>query len=305
MYDVIIIGAGPAGLTAALYAGRAKLNTLVISFGATGGQLSSTAEIENFPGVNDDPTGVVLAERFERQALKFGMQKITAQVLGLITENDKRGVQTDTGSYFAKTIIIASGAMPRSLNCPGEKEFYGMGVSFCAICDAAFYEGASNVIVVGGGDAAVEEAIYLTKFTKKVTIVHRRNELRATKTIQDRAFANPKISFVFNSVVETINGNGIVEAITLKNVQTNELTTLATEGVFLYVGMDPNTKFASNIITINNAGYIVAEENTVTNVPGIFAAGDCRVKQLRQVVTAAADGAVAAIMAEKYISDHY
>jgi len=304
MYDVIIIGAGPAGLTAALYAGRAKLNTLVIGFGATGGQLASTSDIENFPGANDNPSGAALTERLERQALKFGMQKITAQVTGLIVENDKRGVQTDSETYYAKTLIIASGAAPRGLNCPGEKELYGMGVSFCAVCDAAFYEKATDVVVVGGGDAAVEEAIYLSKFADKVTVVHRRDELRAAKTIQDKAFANSKINFVWNSVVESINGNGMVETVTLRNVKTNELTVHATEGVFLYVGMDPNTSFAKGLITLDKSGYIEAGESTVTNIPGVFAAGDCRVKILRQVVTAAADGAVAAIMAEKYISGH-
>ena len=304
MYDVIIIGAGPAGLTAALYAGRAKLNTLVIGFGATGGQLASTSDIENFPGASDNPSGAALTERLEQQALKFGMKKITAQVTGLIIDGTRRGVQTDTERYFAKTIIIASGAAPRSLNCPGEKELYGMGVSFCAVCDAAFYEGATDVVVVGGGDAAVEEAIYLSKFAEKVTVVHRRDELRAAKSIQDKAFANAKINFVWNSVVATINGNGMVETVTLKNVKTNELTVHATEGVFLYVGMDPNTSFAKGLVTLNKSGYIEAGESTATNILGVFAAGDCRVKILRQVVTAAADGAVAAIMAEKYIAGH-
>lgn len=302
MYDTIIIGAGPAGLTAALYAGRAKLNTLVIGFGATGGQLSSTAEIENFPGANDHPSGAQLTERLKQQAQAFGMNIINAQAVSLIIDGDTRGVRTSNGDYFAKTIIIASGATPRSLGCPGEKELYGMGVSFCAICDAAFYKGATDVVVVGGGDAAIEEAIFLTKFAEKVTIIHRRAELRAAKTIQDKAFANKKINFIWNSVVDSIQGNGMVENIVIRSVLTQELSTHNTEGVFLYVGMNPNTAFAGNVIELDKSGYIKADETTATNIPGVFAAGDCRTKTLRQVVTAAADGAVAATMAEKYIS---
>ena len=303
MYDTIIIGTGPAGLTAALYAGRAKMNTLIIGYGTNGGQLALTSDIENYPGVNDNPSGVALTERFYSQALRFGATAITAEVTKIKrTPAGFNVVTADNKSFDSKTIIIASGAAPRSLNCPGEKELYGMGVSFCAVCDAAFYEGASNVVVVGGGDSAIEEALFLTKFAQSVTIVHRRAELRAAKTIQEKAFANPKIKFIWDSVVNSISGNGIVESVDITNVKTNKTINHATEGVFLYVGMTPNTKF-SGLVNLDQQGYIIASEDTRTSCAGIFAAGDCRTKVLRQVVTAAADGAVAAIMAERYLSE--
>lgn len=311
IYDLIIVGAGPAGLSSALYAGRAKLDTLLLEKEKAGGQIVTTEEIENYPGSPQDESGPKLIGRMVEQVNHFGVDLRYEEVTGFDFSDKVKGVKTNKGEYLAKSIILANGAVPRKLDVPGEKEFTGRGVSYCATCDAAFYEGL-EIYVIGGGDTAVEEAIYLTKFARKVYVVHRRDELRAAKSIRDKAFANEKVDFIWNSVVKEISGeSGVVDRMVLHNRVTGEDTEyLADEddgifGVFVQVGYLPETKTIKDEITLNEGGYIDADESLVTNVEGVFAAGDIRGKLLRQVVTATSDGAVAAIQAEKYIEENF
>lgn len=304
IYDLIIIGAGPAGLAAAVYSSRSKLKTMYIEKLATGGQAATTDEIENYPGFANAITGPELTSQMETQAKKFGAERLAAKVDGIELDGINRIVKTNKGDFMAKTVLIASGAAPKLLGCPGELKFRARGVSYCATCDAAFYEG-TNVMVVGGGDSAVEEACYLTKFADKVTLVHRRNSLRATKLVQERAFANPKLEVLWNTVVQEIEGEDIVEKVILKNVVTGDISEMPIDGVFIYVGLEPNTEFVASLIATNEQGYIKTDDNMCTNVAGIYAAGDVREKLLRQVVTAAADGAIAAFHAEKYIENNF
>jgi len=301
-YDVIIIGAGPAGLAAALYSSRSKLSTLYIEKLSTGGQAATTDEIENYPGFAHGITGPELTQQMEQQAQRFGAKKLAAEVKGIELNGSDKIVKTSKGDLVAKVVIIASGAAPKLLGCPGELEFRARGVSYCATCDAAFYEGA-NVMVVGGGDSAVEEACYLTKFADKVTLVHRRDTLRATKVVQEKAFANEKLDILWNTVVEEIIGTDVVEKVRLKNVVTGEVFAKEIDGIFIYVGLEPNTDFVKGLVNLDERGYIITDENMRTNIPGIYAAGDVRQKLLRQVVTAAADGAIAAYHAEKYLEE--
>jgi thioredoxin reductase (NADPH) len=306
-YDVIIIGAGPAGLAAGLYAGRAGLGTLILEQGIPGGQIALTAEVENYPGAEPGATGPSIIDRMTEQARAFGavIKRGTVQAVD-ITEKQKL-VKAERETYTAKAIIIANGGSPRRVGVPGETELTGMGVSYCATCDANFFRNL-EVFVIGGGDSAVEEAIYLTKFARKVTIVHRRNELRAARTIAERAHANPKIAFLWNTVVQEIRGNGKVESIVFKNVVTNETTIHnadpadTTFGVFPFIGFDPVSALYAGLVETDDAGYIITDENMRTSAEGVFAAGDVRAKPLRQVVTAVSDGAVAAIAADKYIA---
>lgn len=311
IHDVVIVGAGPAGLAAALYSGRAKLDTVLLEKEKAGGQIVTTDEIENYPGSPQDETGPKLIGRMVEQVNHFGVDLRYEEVTDLDLDNEVKKVVTNKGEYQAKSVIIATGAVPRKLDVPGEAEFTGRGVSFCATCDAAFYEGL-EIYVIGGGDTAVEEAIYLTKFARKVYVVHRRDELRAAKFIQDKAFANDKIEFIWDSVVKEITGeDGVVDRMVLHNRVTGEDTEhLADEddgifGVFVQVGNLPETSTFENVITLDEGGYISADEELETNVEGVFAAGDIRGKVLRQVVTAASDGAVAAIQAEKYIEANF
>lgn len=303
-YDIIIVGAGPAGLAAAIYSARSKLKTMYIEKLSTGGQAATTDEIENYPGFANGITGPELVAQMEEQAKRFGAERLAAKVQELKLDGDDRIVKTNKGDFSAKTVIVASGASPKLLGCPGELTFRARGVSYCATCDAAFYEGAT-VMVVGGGDSAVEEACYLTKFADKVWLVHRRDSLRATKIVQERALANDKLEIIWNSVVERIDGDGIVEKVTLRNVRNDEKTEHKVDGIFIYVGLEPNNEWLGNVIEFDEHGYIPTDENMRTNVPGVYAAGDIRTKLLRQVVTAAADGAVAAFHAEKYIETHF
>ncbi len=307
-YDLIIIGAGPAGLSAGLYAGRARLNTLIIEKQKNGGQIVITDEIENYPGCIEGETGPTLIDRMVKQTEKFGVDHVFDTVTDMDLTGDVKTVKCLHEEYSAKAVIIAAGANPVNIGCPGEKEFSGKGVSYCATCDAAFFEDF-EVYVVGGGDAAVEEAMYLTKFARKVTIIHRRNELRAARSIQDKAFANPKIDFMWDTVVEEINGDGIVESMVVKNVKTGELTEVfadeddGTFGIFVFIGFRPNTEVFKGHVEMDEKGYILTDPDMHTNVPGVFAAGDIRQKSLRQVVTACADGAIAAVQAGKYIEE--
>lgn len=311
IYDVIIVGAGPAGLASGLYAGRAKLDTLILEKGKVGGQIVTTDEIENYPGSISDETGPKLIERMVDQIKHFGVELRHEEVTSFDFSDKVKVVTTPQESYKAKSVILATGAVPRKLDCPGEKKFTGRGVSYCATCDAAFYEDL-EIYVIGGGDTAVEEAIYLTKFARKVYVVHRRDELRAAKSIQEKAFANDKIEFIWDSVVKEIHGEeGVVDRMILHNVKTGEdKEYLADEddgifGVFVLVGYLPETKTFADKINLNSGGYIDADETLFTNQEGVFAAGDIRGKVLRQVVTAASDGAIAAIQAEKYIEENF
>lgn len=309
IYDVIILGAGPAGLAAGLYAGRSRLSTLIIEKGKDGGQIAITDEIENYPGqIVEGESGPSLIARMTQQAEKFGAERVTDVINSVELEGEVKKLKSAKAEYLGKTVIIATGAFARPIGCKGEKEFMGKGVSYCATCDANFFEDF-EVFVVGGGDSAVEEAMYLTKFARKVTIIHRRDELRAAKSIQEKAFKNDKLHFLWDTVVEELDGDGILSSMVVKNVKTGELTTIEADeddgmfGVFGFIGTIPNSKIFDGIVDMDERGYIKGDENMHTNIPGVFVAGDVRVKSLRQVVTAAADGAIAATQAEKYINE--
>ncbi|MBZ2174196.1 thioredoxin-disulfide reductase [Schnuerera sp. xch1] len=307
MYDVVIIGEGPAGLAAGIYAARARLNTLIIEKEKAGGQIVTTDEVANYPGSVENASGPSLIDRMVKQANEFGAEVKLDTIKEVELEGKTKVLKGEKGEYQAKTVIVATGANPRPIGCPGEKELRGRGVSYCGTCDAAFFEDM-EVYVVGGGDTAVEEGIYLTKFARKVTIIHRRDELRAAKSIQEKAFANDKIEFMWDSVVKEIKGDGIVESMIVKNKKTGEETEIfadeedGTFGIFVFIGYVPTTELFEGKLDLER-GYIVTDENMKTNIPGVFAAGDCRAKSLRQVVTATADGAIAAVQAEKYINE--
>lgn len=303
-YDVIVIGGGPAGLTAGIYASRSKLATLVIEKGNTGGQAATTEELENYPGFFGGITGPQLTAKMHEHASHFGCQFVKEEVLDVNFTGYNKIVTTKKNQYTAKTVILATGAEPRQLGLPGEAELKGKGVSYCATCDADFYEDL-DVVVVGNGDAAIEEAIYLTRFAAKVRIIviHDEGVLDATRVIQERAYNNPKIEFIWNSVLQSINGDGIVESVTVKNLKTGEVWDLEANGVFMFVGTLPRTGFLREKIELNQQAYIITNEQMETSVDGVYAVGDVRHKFLRQVVTAAADGAVAAVAAEKYIHE--
>lgn len=305
VYDVAIIGGGPAGLSAGLYASRSKMSAIIIEKAKWGGQAGTTEELENYPGSIEMPTGPKLMERMKSQAEAFGTECIKDDVVGFDLSDKVKKIKLASGTEIsAKTLIIATGAQPIVLGVPGEMEFRGKGVSYCATCDADFFT-ELEVVVVGGGDAAVEESIYLTKFAEKVTIVHRRDEFRAAKSIVEKAMANEKITVIWDSVVDDIYGDGIVEGVKIKNVKTGEITDYRTDGVFMFVGTKPISDFAKGVVDMDAKGYIIADEEMNTSVPGIFVAGDVRVKSLRQVITAAADGAIAATNAEKYIEKNF
>lgn len=298
--DVLIIGAGPAGLTAGLYAARGCLKTVIAEKSAIGGQAATTWEIENMPGTPEGTTGPSLVARMREQCEVFGAEFVTGAYKGMIKEESGFSVAIGKQVYKTKSVVIAAGASPRLLGCPGEKEFRGMGVSYCATCDANFYRNL-DVAVVGGGDTAVEEALYLTKFAKKVTIIHRRDAFRATAILSERAKADPKIEIIWDTVVEEIAGEQLVNKVLLRNVKTGENSELPVDGVFVFVGQEPNSKPFAEDVALDERGYIISDETMATNQPGVFAAGDIRPKMLRQVVTAAADGAIAAVSAMKYI----
>jgi len=297
--DLVIIGGGPAGLSAGIYAARAALNTLLLERGVPGGMVVSTQNIENYPGFAGIG-GPELMMQMEKQARGFGLEIISANVERLEPSAKEITVMTDKGPIRTGALVIATGAQPQLLNVKGEAEYTGRGVSYCATCDGAFFRG-KKVAVVGGGDAAVEEAIYLTRFAEKVYIIHRRGELRATRIVQQRAFMNPKIEFVWHSVVDEISGTETVDTALLRDVRNNSRSPLAAEGVFIYIGYRPNSSLVKDLVTLDDKGYILTDDNMLTSQPGIYAAGDVRQKLLRQVVTAVADGAIAAVAAEKYL----
>jgi thioredoxin reductase (NADPH) len=300
MYDVIIVGAGPAGLTAGIYAARGGLKTIIIESAMPGGQASLTEKIENYPGFPDGIGGYELMNAFYQQALKFNVEFIFEEVKSLELQGQVKKLVTSGTEYLSKTVIIATGSKPRLLGIPGEKLFHGRGVSYCATCDGAFFRG-KRVIVVGGGDAALEEGLYLTRFAEEVMIIHRRTGFRAAQIAIERVQENPKSKFELNCIVEEILGKEQVEGVRVRNVVTGENKTLKADGVFIYIGTEPNAKFFSNELSVNEQGYLNTDVFLQTNVPGVFAAGDIRNKQLRQVATAVGDGALAAFQVEKFI----
>ncbi len=299
-FDTVILGGGPAGLASAIYASRGAVSTAVIDVNMFGGQPSNYLELENYPGFST-VGGYDLMEKFEDHADKFGVQKFPMQELEDVDLTaSPKVIKTKDAEFFAKTVIIATGAQPMKLGVPGEREFVGRGVSYCAVCDGAFYRD-KVVAVVGGGNAAVEEAMYLTKFASKVYLVHRRDELRADKIIQERAFKNDKIEFVWNSVVEEIKGKDLVNTLILKNVKSGDMLSLSTDGVFPYIGMTPNVELFNGQLEQDARGFIMTDETMKTSIDGVFAVGDVRTTPLRQVITASADGAIGAVYAVKYL----
>lgn len=302
IYDVVIIGAGPAGMTAAVYTSRANLSTLMLERGVPGGQMANTEEVENYPGY-EHILGPELSTKMFDHAKKFGAEYAYGDVKEVIDHKEYKIINCGSKSFKARAIIIAAGAQYKKIGVPGEKELGGRGVSYCAVCDGAFFKN-KELVVIGGGDSAVEEGVYLTRFASKVTIVHRRDELRAQKILQDRAFANDKIDFIWNHTVKEINDeNGKVGSVTLVSTQNGEEQEFKTDGVFVYIGMDPLTKPFESLGITNENGYIVTNEGMETKVAGIFAAGDIREKTLRQIVTATGDGSIAAQNAQHYVEE--
>ena len=300
MYDLIIIGSGPAGLSAAIYATRAKLDFIIIEQNFMGGgQVVNTYEIDNYPGL-PGISGPDLSMKMQEHAQNLGAEFVTETVTELDLDGDVKKVTTDMGTYEARTVILAMGAEHRKLGTPGEDTFAGMGVSYCATCDGAFYRG-KDVLVVGGGDVAVEDAIFLARGCNKVYVCHRRDELRAAKVLQERLLSLPNVEMVWNSNLKSITGGLKVENATVVNKFDKSERTIPVSGVFIAVGIQPRSEFARNHVAMDEKGYIIADETGATNVPGVFAAGDVRTKQLRQVVTAVADGANAVTSAEKYL----
>lgn len=300
MYDVIIIGAGPAGMTAALYASRSNLSVLMIERGAPGGQMNNTAEVENYPGF-DSIMGPELAYKMYESVEKFGTENAYGIVLDIKDQGSFKEVICEDQIYQAKTVIIATGCEHRKLGIEGEETYAGRGVSYCAVCDGAFFRN-KKLLVIGGGDSAVEEAIYLTQFASEVIIIHRRDELRAQKIIQDRAFANEKISFIWDTVLEEITGNEqVVTGGKLRDVQTDEVTEITADGVFIYVGLDPLTEPFQRIGLTNAEGWIETDQEMQTKIPGVYAIGDVREKTLRQITTAVGEGGIAGQQVFNYI----
>ena len=302
MYDTIIIGAGPAGMTAALYAARSNLKVALIEGGLPGGQMNNTSDIENYPGYANI-SGPELAEKMFEPLENLGVEHLYGFVENIEDHGDVKKVITDNEEFETRTVIVATGSKHRLLGVPGEEELNSRGVSYCAVCDGAFFRD-QDLLVVGGGDSAVEEAIFLTRFAKSVTIIHRRDELRAQKVLQDRAFANEKIKFIWDSVVKEIKGENRVESVVIENVKTGQVTEQAFGGVFIYVGLDPVSDFVQELQIRDQAGWIVTDDHMKTSVAGVFAVGDVRQKNLRQVTTAVGDGAIAGQEAYKYIIEH-
>ncbi|MBM7636213.1 thioredoxin-disulfide reductase [Streptococcus saliviloxodontae] len=302
MYDTIIIGAGPAGMTAALYAARSNLKVATLEQGAPGGQMNNTSDIENYPGY-ELISGPELSMKMYEPLEKLGVENLYGIVTGIEDKGDYKVVKTDDESYETKTVIIATGAKHRPVGVAGEEEYTSRGVSYCAVCDGAFFRG-QDLLVVGGGDSAVEEGLFLTRFANSVTIVHRRDQLRAQKVLQDRAFANEKVNFIWDSVVKEIKGNDIkVTSVDIENVKTGQVTNHEFGGVFVYVGLDPVSDFIKDLGITDEAGWVITDDQMKTSIPGIFAIGDVRQKKLRQVTTAVGDGAVAGIQAYQYVTE--
>ncbi len=300
-YEVVIIGGGPAGLTDGLYTSRAKLNSLLIEKGVVGGQIVDAEQVENYPGFPEGISGLELGQLIHRQATKYGLKTIIAEVTGVEPQQKQIVVKTTEGNFIAKAVIIASGSERRKLGIPGEEEFTGKGVSYCATCDAAFFKGLP-VAVVGGGNAAITEALHLTRFASRVTVIHRRNQLRANGIMREKALSEPKIEFLWDTVAEEIEGENSVTRLKLRQVKTEEKSTLDIAGVFISVGLKPSTDYLRGVVSLDNGGYVITNDKMETEIPGIFAAGDIRRNSARQAITGAGDGATAAFYAEKFIT---
>jgi thioredoxin reductase (NADPH) len=299
-FDLIIIGGGPAGLSAGIYAKRAKIDAVLIEKAMPGGLITTTDIIENYPGFPEGISGMELGQKLEDQAKKFGLDIVFGKVVKLSLKGPIINVYTEDLSYSSKTVIIAAGSEPKKLGIPGEDTYIGKGVSYCATCDGPFYKD-KNVAVVGGGNGALEEAIFLTRFAKLVTVIYRGNVMRADKVLQERASSNPKIFFKLNSVVEEVKGNDKIRSLKLIDTQTNKKSSIDVDGLFIYAGLKPSTDFLKDVVKLDDTGHIITDENLATNVPGIFAAGDVRTKKLRQVVTSVADGALAVNSVKEYL----
>ena len=300
-YDVIIIGGGPAGLSAGIYTSRARLNSLLIERGVVGGRITDAELVENYPGFAEGVSGAELGQLMQRQAAKYGLSSVTAEVAGLKLKKEKRVVKTTRGDFTAKAVIIASGSERGKLGIPGEKELTGKGVSYCATCDAPFFK-EKPIAVVGGGNAAISEALHLAKFASHVIVIHRRNQLRATRIMEEKARAQSRIELLWDTVVEKIEGKDAVKRLILRQVKTGKPSTLDVAGVFVAVGLKPSTDFLKGVVPLDKAGYIITNDRMETEIPGIFAAGDIRQHSPRQAITAAGDGATAAVFAEKFLS---
>jgi len=301
-YDVVIIGGGPAGLTAGLYTSRARLSSLLIERGMVGGQIVNAEQIDNYPGFPDGISGFELGDLLHRQAAKYGLETIIAEASAIELQDNQKVVKTTEGDYAGRAVIVANGSDRVKLSVPGEEEFVGKGVSYCATCDAAFFRDQA-VAVVGGGNAAINEALQLSKFAAKVIVIHRRQELRATRIMQEKAFAEPKIEFQWNKVVEAIEGEDFVKRLRLLNRQTGEKSVLDVAGVFIAIGFKPNTDYLKGILPLDATGAIITDSKMATEIPGIFAAGDIRSNSGRQAIAAAGDGAIAAIYVERFIAE--
>ena len=300
-YDVVISGGGPAGLTAGLYASRAKLNSLLIEKGLVGGQIVNAERVENYAGFPEGINGFELGQLMHQQATKYGLKTLIAEVTGIKLQGEQKIIRTSEDDFTAKTVIIASGSEQQKLGVPGEEKFIGKGVSYCATCDATFFR-EQPVVVVGGGDTAITEALHLAKFASRVTVIHRRDQLRTGRILQEKAFTQPKIEFRWNSIVEKIEGGDLVKRIRLRQVKTGEESALEVAGIFISIGLRPNTDYLKGILPLDITGHIITDEKTETKIPSIFAVGDIRHNSARQAITAAGDGATAAIYAEKFIS---
>lgn len=300
-WDIVIIGGGPAGLTAGIYAARARLHTLLIEKDMIGGNIVYAELVENYPGFPDGISGMDLTRMMHEQATRFGMETRMTEITGLTINDKVKIIKTGDEEITARAVIIAGGSKRQSIGAPGEQEFTGRGVSYCATCDGAFFTD-QTVAVIGGGNAAIQEALHLARYASSVTLVHRRNELRATKIEQEKALAEPKIKYAWDSVVTAIEGGDTVESLKLRNVKTNIETALAVKGVFVAIGFTPNTAYLKDILALDQAGLIPVNQDMETSVPGLFAAGDIRTGSIRQVISACGDGATAAVSADKYLS---
>ncbi len=303
VYDMIIIGGGPGGYTAALYAARAGLDAIVLEKLSAGGQMALTHQIDNYPGFEEGIDGFTLAEKMQAQAERFGAQSEYAEVHSVDLNANPKVIETSEGTFYGKTVVFATGAGPRELGAPKEKELVGRGVAYCAACDGMFYKG-KTVVVVGGGNTAAADALLLSRIAKKVIIVHRRDTLRATKIYHEPLMKAENVEFQWNSVVEELLHEKKVTGVRLKNVQTGEVTEVTADGVFISVGRKPATELVAGQLELDRSGYVVAGETTETNIPGVYAVGDVRTKLLRQVVTAVADGAMAVHMAEEFLAEN-
>ncbi len=301
-YDIVIIGGGPAGLTAGLYAARARNSSLLIERGLIGGMITEAEKVDNYPGFPEGVSGYDLTELMHQQATRYGLETTFAEATSLEIKEGRKVIKTDNGNFLARTVIIAGGSERQKLGVPGEKEFTGKGVSYCATCDAPFFS-SKAVAVVGGGNAAIYEALHLTKFAARVTVIHRRSQLRATAVVQEKALAEPKIEFLWNTVVEAIEGQDFVQRLRLRQVVTGKKSILEVAGIFIAIGLKPNTDYLRDTLPLDKLGHIITDERMQTKIPGVFAAGDIRHNSIQQAISSAGDGATAAFYAKKFIDE--